>query len=97
MNTVEILNELNSLPGQFAITDSAIARRFDVEPKTIIRWRKGGERLQEVTRCALAYVLLEQRAAMDAVLAGRPADPAQKPSIGCNIKWRPGSEPSYFK
>jgi thiol-disulfide isomerase/thioredoxin len=28
------------------------------------------------------------RAAMDALLAGRPIDPAQKPSVGCNIKWK---------
>ena len=37
------------------------------------------------------------RAATDAVLAGKPVPAAQKPSIGCNIKWRPGNEPSYFK
>jgi peroxiredoxin len=36
------------------------------------------------------------RAALDAVLAGRPVDPGQKPSLGCNIKWRPGNEPRYF-
>lgn len=28
------------------------------------------------------------RAAIDALLNGRPVDPNQKPSIGCNIKWR---------
>jgi peroxiredoxin len=28
------------------------------------------------------------RAAVDAVLAGRPAPEDQKPSIGCNIKWK---------
>lgn len=28
------------------------------------------------------------RAAIDNVLSGRPVDPDQKPSIGCNIKWR---------
>jgi len=28
------------------------------------------------------------RAAIDAVLAGRPVDQNQRPSIGCNIKWR---------
>jgi peroxiredoxin len=28
------------------------------------------------------------RAAMDAVLAGKPVPTDQKPSIGCNIKWR---------
>jgi len=36
------------------------------------------------------------RAAIDAVLAGEPVDEDQKASIGCNIKWRPGNEPSYF-
>ena len=36
------------------------------------------------------------RAALDAVLAGKPAAPNQKPSIGCNIKWKPGNEPEYF-
>lgn len=36
------------------------------------------------------------RAAIDAVLAGRPAAAEQRPSIGCNIKWKAGNEPSYF-
>ncbi len=36
------------------------------------------------------------RAALDAVLAGKPVTTDQKPSIGCNIKWRPGREPDYF-
>ena len=35
------------------------------------------------------------RAAIDAVLAGKPASSKQSPSIGCNIKWRPGNEPRY--
>jgi peroxiredoxin len=37
------------------------------------------------------------RAALDAVLAGRPVPAEQKPSIGCNIKWTAGKEPAYFK
>lgn len=36
------------------------------------------------------------RAALDAVLAGRSPAEDQKPSIGCNIKWRAGNEPEYF-
>jgi peroxiredoxin len=36
------------------------------------------------------------RAALDAALAGQPAPEPQRPSIGCNIKWRPGNEPDYF-
>jgi peroxiredoxin len=36
------------------------------------------------------------RAALDAVLARRPVPAEQIPSIGCNIKWKPGNEPEYF-
>jgi hypothetical protein len=35
------------------------------------------------------------RAAADAVLAGEEISPEQAPSLGCNIKWRPGNEPEY--
>ena len=34
------------------------------------------------------------RAAADAVLAGETPSTDQVPSIGCNIKWRPGNAPS---
>ncbi len=37
------------------------------------------------------------RAALDAAMEGRPAAEDQKPSIGCNIKWKPGNEPEYFR
>jgi peroxiredoxin len=37
------------------------------------------------------------RLALDAVLAGLPVSSAQKPSLGCNIKWKPGQEPSYAR
>ncbi|MEB3225183.1 MAG: thioredoxin family protein [Synechococcus sp.] len=36
------------------------------------------------------------RGAIAAVLAKETPDPNQKPSIGCNIKWKPGNAPSYF-
>ena len=36
------------------------------------------------------------RAALDAVLAGDPVATDQTPSIGCNIKWKPGNEPEYL-
>jgi peroxiredoxin len=35
-------------------------------------------------------------AALDAVLADQPVPADQKPSLGCNIKWKPGNEPDYF-
>ena len=35
------------------------------------------------------------RAALDALLAGRTISIQQTPSVGCNIKWKPGNEPGY--
>jgi peroxiredoxin len=36
------------------------------------------------------------RAAIDALLSARPIAKDQKPSMGCNIKWKPGNAPAYF-
>jgi peroxiredoxin len=35
------------------------------------------------------------RAALDAVLAGKAVSQTQVPSMGCNIKWKPGNAPTY--
>ena len=35
------------------------------------------------------------RAALDAVLEGRPVPGEQAPSMGCGIKWKPGNEPEW--
>jgi peroxiredoxin len=37
------------------------------------------------------------RAALGAILEAKPVSGEQLPSIGCNIKWRPGNEPDYFR
>ena len=39
----------------------------------------------------------DMRAAIDSLLKGKPVSIMQKPSIGCNIKWKPGNEPAYFR
>ena len=36
------------------------------------------------------------RIAIDALLADAPAPTQQRPSLGCNIKWKPGNAPEYF-
>lgn len=36
------------------------------------------------------------RAAIHATLHRGHISPDQKPSVGCNIKWRPGNAPAYF-
>jgi peroxiredoxin len=35
------------------------------------------------------------RAALDAVLSGQPVPSQQRPSAGCNIKWKSGHAPTY--
>ena len=36
------------------------------------------------------------RNAIEALLANQPISQEQKPSLGCNIKWKPGNEPDYY-
>jgi peroxiredoxin len=36
------------------------------------------------------------RSAIAATLGGRAVNSRQLPSLGCNIKWRPGNAPAYF-
>ncbi len=36
------------------------------------------------------------RAALNAVLEGQAVPDEQRPSMGCNIKWKAGNEPDYF-
>ncbi len=36
------------------------------------------------------------RAAIEAILTGQPVNAQQQPSVGCNIKWKPGNAPSYY-
>jgi thiol-disulfide isomerase/thioredoxin len=37
------------------------------------------------------------RSAIDAVLASEPVPTEQRASVGCNIKWKPGNQPDYFR
>jgi peroxiredoxin len=36
-------------------------------------------------------------AAVERLMAGQSAPEKQYPSAGCNIKWKPGNEPAYFR
>lgn len=66
---------------------------FNKQRKLVYRGQLDGSRPGNsvlVTGCDL-------RAAIDAVLNDRPVSPYQKPSLGCNVKWKPGHEPEYAK
>ena len=64
---------------------------FDAESKLAYRGQFDGSRPGN----AIPVTGADLRAAADAVLAGQPAPTDQKPSIGCNIKWKAGNEPDY--
>ncbi len=62
---------------------------FDAEKRLVYRGQLDDSR-PESGRPATGADL---RAALDAVLESRPVPEDQKPSMGCNIKWKPGNEP----
>lgn len=66
---------------------------FDESHKLIYRGQMDGARKNNDVPVDGA----DLRAAMDAVLANETVSPDQKPSLGCNIKWKPGHEPDYFQ
>ena len=66
---------------------------FDAEQKLVYRGQLDESRPSN----DLPVTGKDLRAALDAVLAGSSVNPEQKPSIGCNIKWKSGNEPSYYR
>ena len=64
---------------------------FDAQGSLVYRGQFDDSR----PRSAVPVTGSDLRAAADAVLEGRPAPAIQKPSLGCNIKWKPGNEPDY--
>jgi peroxiredoxin len=65
---------------------------FDKNQKLVYRGQMDSSRPDSV----ILVTGKDLRAAVDAVLAGKPVPADQKPSIGCNIKWKAGKEPTYF-
>ena len=65
---------------------------FDAERKLVYRGQLDDSRPSNGKPVTGA----DLRAAIEGVLAGKPVVGEQKPSIGCNIKWKPGNEPNYF-
>ena len=64
---------------------------FDAGRKLAYRGQMDGSRPKNDTPVTGS----DLRAAIDAVLAGRAVSAEQRPSIGCNIKWKPGNDPGY--
>ncbi len=65
---------------------------FDRDRRLIYRGQLDGSRPGN----EVALNGADLRAALDAALYDTAVAGDQKPSVGCNIKWKPGAEPSYF-
>jgi hypothetical protein len=66
---------------------------FDAERRLVYRGQFDDSRPgngREVTGADL-------RGAIDAVLTGLPVTDDQRPSMGCNIKWKPGRAPDWAR
>ena len=64
---------------------------FDKEQKLVYRGQMDGSRPGNT----VPITGKDLRAALDAVLSGRPVSDDQRPSVGCNIKWKRGNAPEY--
>jgi peroxiredoxin len=64
---------------------------FDTEHRLVYRGQFDDSRPGN----ALPVTGRDLRAALDATLSGKDVPRDQKPSLGCNIKWKTGSEPDY--
>lgn len=64
---------------------------FDRERRLVYRGQLDGSRPKN----DVPVTGKDLRGALDALLSGKPVSPEQVPSVGCNIKWKPGNEPGY--
>jgi peroxiredoxin len=64
---------------------------FDKDQKLVYRGQLDGSRPGN----PIPITGKDLRAALEAALAGKPVSDDQRPSIGCNIKWKRGNEPNY--
>ena len=65
---------------------------FDAERRLVYRGQFDDSR----PGSGIAVTGRDLRAACDTLLVGKTPSPEQRPSIGCNIKWKSGNAPSYF-
>ena len=74
---------------------------FDAEHKLVYRGQMDDSRPKRIRSGVYDFETDpatgdDLRAALGALVQGEPVSDAQRPSMGCNIKWKPGQEPDYF-
>ena len=79
-------------PSTFSVTPYFGGYLFDKDQRLVYRGQFDDSRPSN----GVPVTGKDLRAALDAILSSKPVSSSQKPSIGCNIKWKPGNEPEYF-
>ena len=73
---------------------------FDADRKLIYRGQLDNTRPKRISSGVYDSTVQptgkDLRHAIDTVLCGHNLTPQQIPSMGCNIKWAPGNEPTYY-
>jgi peroxiredoxin len=87
-----LLDETQEVAKAYAAACTPDFFLFDRERRLFYRGQMDGSRPGN----GVPVTGVDLRKALDAVLAGGPAPEVQRPSLGCNIKWKPGNEPVYF-
>ncbi|MDH3456159.1 MAG: thioredoxin family protein [Gemmatimonadota bacterium] len=65
---------------------------FDGDQRLVYRGQLDGSRPKN----DIPVTGADLRNCLDAIVAGKSVPAEQQPSLGCNIKWKPGNAPQYF-
>lgn len=84
-----LLDETQQVARAYAAACTPDFYLFDAERKLVYRGQLDDSRPGN----QVPVTGKDLRAALQAALADKPLASEQKPSIGCNIKWKPGNEP----
>ncbi len=87
-----LIDEDQSVAKQYRAACTPDFYVFDTEKKLVYRGQLDSSRPSNGIRVTGS----DLRAALDAVLDETAVPAGQIPSIGCNIKWKPGNEPEWF-
>ncbi len=84
-----LLDDTQEVARSYAAACTPDVFLFDAQMKLVYRGQIDSSRPQKDGVGEVVPVTgRDVRAALDAVIAGRPPDPDQRQSLGCNIKWR---------
>jgi thiol-disulfide isomerase/thioredoxin len=89
-----LFDESQAVAKAFGATCTPDFFLYDGQRRLVYRGQLDDSRPSKYAERDVPVTGRDLRAAIDAVLAGRTPAAEQRPSMGCNIKWKPGNEPA---